>query len=396
MSGKKLLGVVIYNDGTTGWAMTTKPVATDVNWASGEGLFSEYDIPDLPNYDYFEDERLHQVNMDELRSSCKKTDIIVGTKGENFDAARAAYNYHPDGTPDGRRWCLPTVSLFGNLIVNNELVKVFDAVEAVEGKDGKLGTVRTAGKRGYESIWTSTEKEWYAAYFLQIELYNKELEQCIINYTNGKGGQGPDGSVHPVICFGKDTSLCQERMFCSPGMTYYSDNTCSFWLDRSKTALGLVLFSDKDDQHGWVISASPVASNISWSSDYDYREEIEGLSAGINDSCTNTDMITAKGNASYYPAAWAAKNYNAGGKKWCLPSSGLLEKVKQDGALDLWNGAFRLSVPSPAFMYSSTDRSDQIYCYYYNHLAAFPDEMTTRQKTESKGGYVYPVFEFNL
>ena len=53
----------------------------------------------------------------------------------------------------------------------------------------------------------------------------------------------------------------------------------------------------------------------------------------IQDSCTNTDIITNYGDSSTYPAAWAAKNYKPTGtptgKSWCLPSGGLLKQINK-------------------------------------------------------------------
>ena len=48
------------------------------------------------------------------------------------------------------------------------------------------------------------------------------------------------------------------------------------------------------------------------------------------DSCGNTDKIVAAGDASTYPAAWAARKYapttdTAG--KWCLPAAGIMTNI---------------------------------------------------------------------
>ena len=83
---------------------------------------------------------------------------------------------------------------------------------------------------------------------------------------------------------------------------------------------------------GWIMTINPVQAPIFWATE---SEDISGLTNytsvpnDIQASCTNTDIITAYGNSSRYPAAWAAKNYNPTGiaseKNWCLPSAGLLQ-----------------------------------------------------------------------
>ena len=80
------------------------------------------------------------------------------------------------------------------------------------------------------------------------------------------------------------------------------------------------------------MAPKPVASGIKWSTE---NVDISGVLTttsessltDIQASCTNTDKITAQGNSSKYPAAWAAKNYTEGGKTWCLPSGGLLKEA---------------------------------------------------------------------
>ena len=81
----------------------------------------------------------------------------------------------------------------------------------------------------------------------------------------------------------------------------------------------------------------PVATDIAWGG---YETDIPGLTnitsesslTDIQASCTNTDIITAYGNGSTYPAAWVAKNYTGGDKTWCLPSGGLLRNALDNSA----------------------------------------------------------------
>ena len=123
---------------------------------------------------------------------------------------------------------------------------------------------------------------------------------------------------------------------CTIGALYYSDGTCSQDKLSSKTLLGVVIYEKSASQNGWIMTVKPIQTKITWGG---YGTDIPGLSnctstsclTDIQASCTNTDVITAYGNSSTYPAAWAAKNYKPTGtpssKSWCLPSGGLLNNL---------------------------------------------------------------------
>ena len=123
---------------------------------------------------------------------------------------------------------------------------------------------------------------------------------------------------------------------CVIGALYYSDGTCSQDKLSSKTLLGVVISEKSDTEDGWIMTVSPIKTGIAWGG---YGTDIPGLTnitsasnlTDIQASCTNTDIITAYGNSSTYPVAWAAKNYKPtgtpSGKSWCLPSGGLLNNL---------------------------------------------------------------------
>ena len=131
----------------------------------------------------------------------------------------------------------------------------------------------------------------------------------------------------------KDGTCKPIRAACEVGMLYYSDDSCSDKLYLGKTLLGVVIYSNGASGGGWIMTVNPIDRAIEWGG---YGTDISGLTniisqsnlTDIQASCTNTDIITAKGNSSTYPAAWAAKNYKPtgtpSGKSWCLPSGGLL------------------------------------------------------------------------
>ena len=146
---------------------------------------------------------------------------------------------------------------------------------------------------------------------------------------------------------------------CVIGALYYADGTCSNDYISSKKLLGIVIYEKSASQNGWVMTHKPVATGIYWSTEY---VDISGVltttsESGLTDiqaSCTNTDKITAQGNSSKYPAAWAAKNYKEGGKTWCLPSGGLLKNALDNSANFTKFNAAILEIQSKAGMSAAT------------------------------------------
>ncbi len=179
--------------------------------------------------------------------------------------------------------------------------------------------------------------------------------------TNQTGGAGKACNGKYNICkcatnftWNTDTKSCEANTAnCVIGALYYSDGTCSNDYISSKKLLGIVIYKKSASQNGWVMTHKPVATGIAWGG---YGTDISGLPnytsesslTDIQASCTNTDKITAQGNSSAYPAAWAAKNYKEGGKTWCLPSGGLLKNALNNSAnLTKFNAAI-LEIQSKA------------------------------------------------
>ena len=119
---------------------------------------------------------------------------------------------------------------------------------------------------------------------------------------------------------------CQQKApdysACQIGTLFYSDGTCSNEKISGKELLGVVIYEKTASESGWVMTVKPVTTVISWSTEY-VTTKITDKAASA--SCTNTQKLVAKG--SKYPAANAANNYNAGNKKWCLPSYNVLNRL---------------------------------------------------------------------
>ena len=195
---------------------------------------------------------------------------------------------------------------------------------------------------------------------------------------------------------------------CIIGALYYSDGTCSDKLESSKTLLGVVIYEKSVGQNGWIMTVKPVVTNIAWGK---YETDIPGLGnfsstpSDILASCTNTDVITAYGSSSTYPAAWKAKNYKPtgtpSGKSWCLPSGGLLNNLNNSTNFAKVNagittaGGTKLGYGQYPFLdrervWSSSEHSyHSAWNFYTNTSGSF--DMDQGFKDTSDYGYVYTV-----
>ena len=157
---------------------------------------------------------------------------------------------------------------------------------------------------------------------------------CTGTNQTGGGGKACNGKYNYCSCtdgYVWQNGACKQSTpdysDCAIGALFYSDNTCSDKLESSKTLLGVVIYEKSASKNGWIMTVKPIKTTIAWSTE---KVGVTGLTqynstpTDAQASCTNTDKITAQGNSSTYPAAWAAKNYTEGGKTWCLPSGGLL------------------------------------------------------------------------
>ena len=151
-----------------------------------------------------------------------------------------------------------------------------------------------------------------------------------------------------IKCPNGNSYYCPNpRPKCNIGWIYYSDGTCSVpaAYTTGKTVLGIVVHVNDNGVGGQIMAPWPIDANgnknssnsttMTWGG---YGTDISSLpnytsssSASTDyDSCGNTDKIVAAGNASTYPAAWAARKYaptadTAG--KWCLPAAGIMTNI---------------------------------------------------------------------
>ena len=121
---------------------------------------------------------------------------------------------------------------------------------------------------------------------------------------------------------------------CAVGNIYYSDKTCSAFLDSSKTPIGVVVYVDGLG-HGQVLALNTIGQ-YSWQ-EYERGDSYIDIASLTNytrevvasydlNSCANTEKIIAAGDKNLYPAAWAAHEYFTVGTSagdWCLPAAGI-------------------------------------------------------------------------
>ena len=163
-------------------------------------------------------------------------------------------------------------------------------------------------------------------------------QTCTGANQTGGGGKACNGKYSECACasgyiWNDSSQKCEDATAnCVIGALYYADGTCSNDYIPSKKLLGIVIYEKSGNENGWVMTHKPIATNLYWAMEYVDISRLpnytsESSLTDIQASCTNTDIITAYGNSSKYPAAWAAKNYKEGGKTWCLPSGGLLKNT---------------------------------------------------------------------
>ena len=163
----------------------------------------------------------------------------------------------------------------------------------------------------------------------------------------GGTGETCNGKYQSCTCLEgyelKDGICHNTAVSCTIGTLYYSDGTCYTKIVPSKTLLGIVIYEKSTSANGWIMTINPILTNIKFSPNTSNTTNIPGLTNyetipnDIQNSCTNTDKITAFGNSSTYPVAWGAKNYNAGNKIWCIPSGGLLNSIANTSILSKIN-----------------------------------------------------------
>ena len=126
---------------------------------------------------------------------------------------------------------------------------------------------------------------------------------------------------------------------CTIGDILNSDGTCT--TDNNKIPLGVVVAIK--DNCGYAMTASPIAINIKWSTEYvstgtfcSRRSELALGDFDVNGNMTKIIQYAENKHgdkaADYYPAVYVALNYapsnaSATKGKWALPSAGIFDSL---------------------------------------------------------------------
>ena len=230
-------------------------------------------------------------------------------------------------------------------------------------------------------------------------------------YTcSGTGYAGGTGSA----CGGKYTACkcasgyewyngsCTKE--CKVGWLYYSDGTCANIKVSGKTLLGVVIYPKTAKQNGWIMTVRPVAQSVAWdlkSSFNEYRTT-NVVDRDVYASCTNTQKLVAFG--SDYVAAIKANNYKPtgtpSGKKWCLPSIGLLSNIKDNltainNGINTADGRAIGSIASNGeSIWSSTESKTSYASLFYVYSNGSSGTGYSTKNNEDSDKSVRPVMEF--
>ena len=153
------------------------------------------------------------------------------------------------------------------------------------------------------------------------------------NCASGYTWDGTSCSAGAVL--GQCTGYAKN---CAIGQILNSDGTCSTDKVSGKTPIGVVVYiSGGSDKCGYAMTASPIQRSIEWGG---YGTDIPSLPnyTDWQDAITDFDVsgnmtkIIQAGNASTYPAAYAALNYAPSAAptskgKWALPTAGILNSL---------------------------------------------------------------------
>ena len=192
-------------------------------------------------------------------------------------------------------------------------------------------------------------------------------------------------------------SCVADRASCAIGWIYYSDGTCSVHVNDNGIG-GQIMAPWPIDTNGNKTSSN--STTMKWSTEYVDISSLPNFTSQSSastdyDSCGNTDKIVAQGNASTYPAAWAARKYaptEATKGKWCLPAAGIMTNIynNQGTIQDAISKVGGVSYPSCCNWSSSETSSHGAWESGFN----FSDGLGNYHKGTSNSVYVRPVLAF--
>ena len=195
---------------------------------------------------------------------------------------------------------------------------------------------------------------------------------------------------------------------CKIGQILNNDGSCSNSVVSGKTPIGVVVYiSGGSDKCGYAMTASPIASSIRWSTEYVNTGAFQSSSwsSAIKDFDVSGNMtkIIQSGNASTYPAAYAAMNYAPSAAptskgKWTLPTAGILNSLYTN--LNAINNAISKVggtqlTGDNEHIWSSSEYSSNHAWYFCTLNVSSPGGVNWNRKDTNFSDYVVrPVIEF--
>ena len=169
----------------------------------------------------------------------------------------------------------------------------------------------------------------------------------------------------PKVEWGKCNGLAKN---CNIGDILYSDGTCSPQNISGKTPIAVVVYKSSNGNCAQAMALKTIGI-YSWSTelvDLNLNNFTTDQAASTDyQSFRNTSIITAAGDKSEYPAAWAAKNYNTTGTEpgdWCLPAAGIMTSIENN--MSTINNGFNLAGGAQIGTYSYYWSSSEYDSYY--------------------------------
>ncbi len=198
----------------------------------------------------------------------------------------------------------------------------------------------------------------------------------------------------PKAEWGKCNGLAKN---CNIGDILYSDGTCNSQNISGKTPIAVVVYKSADGNcaqamalnsignYIWGRSGQNIAALIKWGSAETAATDVQ--------SCNNTTAITNAGNKNFYPAAWAAYEYQTEGTKagnWCLPAAGIITSIYNN--MPTIDAGFALAggTKIETTSYWSSSEFDVLHAW----LSCFNCEYGLRNADKNSSLEVRPVLEF--
>lgn len=351
---KTPIGVVVYTDGQGRGQATALKGLGDYKWCK-----YNTDVSTLTNLA----KDAAKLDMNSFLNTQK---IITFGNKTSFPAAWAAYEYSTLGTEAGE-WSLPAAGILISYLENQTEIE-----KGLANSDGEYfyGTNYSTSTEYAGSIWTglssSTEND---VTIYDIRLSDKPYEfwvrpvfefietssgLCSISYqytctnANTIGGRGKScgGKYKSCICnegFAEENGICVKSAKlgkcsgfaknCSIGDIIYSNGTCSPEIMTGKKPIAVVVYIS-ENSCGQAMALKNL-TNTAWANQYAETPELAyytEMTKAATDfaSCENTKKIISTGNATTFPAAWAAYEYSTEGTKagdWCLPAAGIFTSI---------------------------------------------------------------------